>query len=140
MKRYYIEAIGADGTKLYASGRCGWLQDCTYAKFFKTIEEAESYMAWRKPHLPCEIKCKEQRVKKRAASPLEQKTTMEGEASNFVYRLGLDKGKHFVFDDFKLIKSIDQLRTSLDRVGKKLQKKFSVKMVARNAAYVVRVK
>lgn len=140
MKRYYIEAIGADGKKLYASGRCGFLHDFTYAKFFKTIEEAEGYMAWRKPHLPCEIKCKEQRVKKRAVSQVKQKTTMEGEASNFVYRLGLDKGKHFVFDDFKLIKSIDQLRTSLDRVGKKLQKKFSAKMVARNTAYVVRVK
>lgn len=140
MKRYYIEAIGADGKKLYASGRFVFLHDFTYAKFFKTIEEAEGYMAWRKPHLPCEIKCKEQRVKKRSASQVKQKTTMDGEASNFVYRLGLDKGKHFVFDDFKLIKSIDQLRTSLDRVGKKLQKKFIVKMVARNTAYVVRVK
>lgn len=140
MKRYYIEAVGDDGKKVYASGRCGFLHDFTYAKFFKTIDEAERYMAWRKPHLPCEIKCKEQRVKKRAAPPVEQKTTMDGEASNFVYRLGLGKGKHFVFDDFTLIRSIEQLRASLDRVGKKLQKKFSVKMVARNTAYVVRVK
>lgn len=140
MKRYYIEAVGTDGKKVYASGRCGFLHDFTYAKFFKTIEEAERYMAWRKPHLPCEIKCKEQRVKKRAASVREQKPTMEGEVRNFVYRLGLGKGKHFVFDDFALIRSIEQLRSALSVVGKKLQKKFSVKMVARNTAYVVRVK
>lgn len=140
MKRYYIEAIGADGKKLYASGRFGFLHDFTYANFFKTIEEAEGYMEWRKPHLPCEIKCKEQRVKKRAASVREQKPTMEGEARDFVYRLGLGKGKHFVFDDFALIRSIEQLRTSLDRVGKKLQKKFSVKMVTRDTAYVERIK
>lgn len=63
MKRHYIEAVGDDGKKVYASGRCGFLHDFTYAKFFKTIDEAERYMAWRKPHLPCEIKCKEQRVK-----------------------------------------------------------------------------
>lgn len=122
MKRYYIEAVGPDGKKVYASGRCGFLHDFTYAKFFKTIDEAERYMAWRKPHLTCEIKCKEQRVKKRAASVREQKPTIEGEARNFVYRLGLGKGKHFVFDDFALIKSIEQLRSELSVVGKKLQK------------------
>lgn len=140
MKRYYIEAIGPDGKKLYASGRFGFLHDFTCANFFKTIEEAERYMAWRKPNLPCEIKCKEQRVKKRAASVREQKPTMELEARDFVYRLGLGKGKHFVFDDFALIRSIEQLRGALSVVGKKLQKKFSVKMVASNTAYVLRIK
>ncbi|MJP01984.1 hypothetical protein DN002_22300 [Salmonella enterica subsp. enterica] len=70
----------------------------------------------------------------------EQKQTMDGEVRNFVYRLGLGKGKHFVFDDFALIRSIEQLRSALSVVGKKLQKKFSAKMVARNTAYVVRVK
>ena len=139
MKKYYIEVVGAGGKKMYVCGRYGFVHDFAYASRFRTKEEAEKNLAKRRMSLSYKIKCDEPRVKELAVSVRESKRTMDDEARGFVWRLGVGRGKHFVFDGSTLISTANQLQKALYRVGRESEKKFSVKMVTRDTAYVERI-
>lgn len=133
MKFYYLNVPGVDANG-YACAvylrfdRDTYTDDIDYARRFETRDAAEQY---RDANGITGVVC--------CANDGFQFGTKHDEAYQFVRRLSKGCGKHFVFDEFSLIKDVKQLRCSLFFVGLSIKKKFIVKPVA-GGAYVERVK
>ncbi len=134
MKFYYLDVSGVDANG-YACAvylrfdRDTYTDDIDYARRFETRVAAEKYRDVN--GLTGMVGC---------ASDSFQFGSKNDEAYQFVRRMGKGCGKYFEFDGFTLIKDVKQLRNALYWVGLYTKKKFSVKMVASNTAYVARVK
>lgn len=134
MKFYYLDSHsgGEDGSACVVYLRFDsdvYTDDIDYARRFETRVAAEKYRDVN--GLTGMVGC---------ASDSFQFGSKSDEAFQFVRRMGKGCGKYFEFDEFTLIKDIKQLRNALYWVGLYTKKKFSVKMVASNIAYVARVK
>lgn len=134
MKCYYLDKPGvdADGNACSVYLRFDddtYTDDIDYARRFTTRKAAEKY---------CESHGIDALVRTFCGGfPI---GTKQEEAYQFVRKMGKGFRKHFVFDEFTLIKDVQQLRNALFVVGVYTQKRYRCKMVTRDAAYVVRVK
>lgn len=134
MNFYYLHADGVDASgcacALYLRfDRDTYTDDIDYARRFETRVAAEKYRDAN--GITGMVGC---------ASDSFQFGSKSDEAYQFARGMGNGCGKCFKFDEFTLIKDVKQLRNALYWVGLYTKKKFSVKMVASNTAYVARVK
>ena len=133
MKFYYLDKPGvdADGSACVVYLRFDddtYTDDIDYAKRFTTRKAAEKY---RESHgLNGMVGCTCDFII----------GTKQEEAYQFVRKMGKGFRKHFVFDEFTLIKDVKQLRNALFAVGLHTRKVYRCKMVTRDTAYVERIK
>ncbi|HHC0136929.1 TPA: hypothetical protein ACN7DQ_005160 [Klebsiella pneumoniae] len=134
MKFYYLDKPGvdADGSACAVYLRFDddtYTDDIDYAKRFITRKAAEKYCESHGIDALVRFFCDDFSI-----------GTKQEEACQFVRKMGKGFRKHFVFDEFTLIKDVKQLRNALYAVGMYTQKEYRCKMVTRDTAYVERIK
>lgn len=133
MKFYYLDKPGVDengsACAVYLRFDDTYTDDIDYARRFTTRKAAEKYRESHGIDASVGFFCGDFPI-----------GTKQEETYQFVRKMGKGVRKHFVFDEFTLIKDVKQLRNALYAVGVYTRREYRCKIVTRDTAYVERIK